>query len=332
MSAPINAVLTGQFTSAGTLLNLPIPSGYQDFEMINLTDIGSTASTTPVMKARGTSYMTAGSAYVSTKTNGAATVALENTVTANGFTFVADSGKTTPGAQLTGSAITSAAPAVLDTTTTTTVAAGSVVRVYNTTGLLQIAGWDFTVGTVTPSTSFTLAYLDTTLANLSGGASAANFRVIPFSPRYYPALRRITNIGSSGTNTIITMSVTHGYTVGQLVRIYVPSQFGMTQINGVQGTITAIGAADTSGFTNTITLNINSSGFTAFGWPTSATAAAGVNFPFVEPVGEAATVPYQNSLDGATRNISFTGVQIGTAVQTSGKLYQWFARTGVALS
>lgn len=333
MSSPINAILTGSFTSAGAVQNIALESGYTKFEMLNITDFGSTAANTNVITVSGTSLLPAGSALIGNKTSGAATIAIPSMITTGGLTFVADSGDQTPQAQQTGSAISSAAPAVVSGTTVNVVA-GGIVRMYNTPGIYQIAGLDFTVGTVSAGTSFQLAYLDTTLTNLTAG-STSNYRVIPFSPRYYPARRTITNMASSSLSTIITMSVTHGYTVGQLVRIYCPSNFGMTQINGLTGTVTAIGTADSSGFTNTITVNINSASFTAFGWPTSATAAAGMQFAFVEPVGEAATnstsQPFGNLLDDATRNVSFTGVQVGTGAQTSGKLYQWTAFKGVTI-
>ena len=63
MSTPIHAMLAGTFTSAGTVVNLALPSGYDSIELINITDIGNVDNTTPVMKARRTSAMNAGSAY-----------------------------------------------------------------------------------------------------------------------------------------------------------------------------------------------------------------------------------------------------------------------------
>ncbi len=130
---------------------------------------------------------------------------------------------------------------------------------------------------------------------------------------------------------MITLSVAHGYTVGQEVRFNVPSAFGMTEINGLLGVITAV----TTGSTNTITVNIDSTGFTAFAFPTSAVAAAGVTFAQVVPVGEAAinsvSQPFGNLLDDATRNVSVTGVIVGSTVQTTGKLYQWFARKATSI-
>lgn len=325
MSTPIHANITGTFTSAGTLVNLSLPSGYDEFSMVNITDIGSAAAATPVMRAYGTSSMSAGSAYYNLKTNGAATLQLETTTTTGGFTFVADSGNQTPSNAVAITGITNATPPVVSTASTAGLNELDIVRVYGTTGQLNIAGLDFTINTIVTNTSFNLAYMVA-----PGAAATAGFwRRIPFDARYYPRRRYITSI-SLATSAVIVLSVTHGYTVGQQVRMIVPSAFGMTQMNNLLGTVTAINTT-----TNSITVNIDSSGFTAFAYPSSATAALGVNFAQVVPVGEAAVnttaLPVANSLDDATDNVSFTGIQIGTTIQTTGKLYQWFARKGVSI-
>lgn len=330
-TTPLAALLSGTFTSDGTTKNISLPSGYNSFEMINITDIGSTAANTNVMRAQGTSSMSAGSAYYNPKTSGAATNALEVTTTTGGFTFISDSASLSNGASvaLNGTEINRANPAVADTGSTTGLVAGvSVVRLFNTTGMLQVAGMDFTVGTIVTDTSFQLKYLNNT--GFAADATSGSYRIINADSRFYPRARYITAI-TKASSAVITMSVSHGYTVGQAVRIVVPSAFGMTEINGLVGNITAI----TTGSTNTITVDIDSTGFSTFAFPTSATAATGVTFAQVVPVGEAAinssSQPYGNLLDDATKNQSFTGVSIGTTVQTSGVLYQWFARKGVSL-
>lgn len=321
MSTPIHALINGSFTSDGTLKNISLPSGYDQFTMVNITDIGSTAGTTPVMRAYGSSLMAAGSAYYNLKTNGAATLALETTTTSGGFTFVSDSGSTAPSGATAITAITNAAPPVVSTGSTSGLSNSDIVRVYGTTGQLNIAGLDFTIGSLVANTSFELSYMVA-----PGAAATAGFwRRIPFDARFYPRRRIITSI-SKATSAVIVMSVTHGFTVGQQVRIIVPTGFGMTEMNGLLVTITAINTT-----TNSITVNVDSSAFTTFAFPTSALAALGTSFAQVVPVGEAATVPYQNLLDDATDNVSFTGIQIGATVQTSGKLYQWFARNGVSI-
>jgi hypothetical protein len=331
MSLSINGFVTGTFTSDGNPVNLSIPSGYNDFDMINITDIGSTAANNNVMKARGTSAMTAGSAYYSPKTSGAATLDLEATTTTGGFTFLADSATVAIGAltATSGTDINRANPAVVSTGTTTgLVASSSVVRLINNVGMLQISGMDFTIGTISAGVSFQLKYLNN--SGFAADSTSGSFRIINATDRYYPRRRFITAI-TQASPAVITLSVTHGYTVGQAVRIVVPSVFGMTQMNGLLGNITAV----TTGSTNTISVDIDSTAFTTFAFPTSAIAAGGITFAQVVPVGEAAinstSQPYGNLLDDATDNQSITGVTIGATVQTTGKIYQYFARKGTSI-
>jgi hypothetical protein len=319
MSTPIHALLNGSFTSDGTVKTIVLPSGYDQFEMINITDIGSTAANNNVMKARGTSLMSAGSAYYSPKTSGAATIDPEVTITSGGFTFTSDSGVQTPESALAVTSATNAAPPVLTMTSSTgNILQGDIVRYYGAAGQYNIAGMDFTAGTVVANTSVALAYM----VAPGGAGTGGSLRRIPFDARFYPRNRYIVSI-SKASSAVVVLSVTHGYTVGQKVRFIVPAAFGMTQISNLLGTITAINTS-----TNSITVDIDSTNFTTFAFPSSATAAAGVSFAQVVPVGEAATAPYQNLLDDATVNQSATQVQIGTTIQTSGKLYQWVARKG----
>lgn len=332
MSSPLNAILSGTFTSNGSQFFLDIPSEYTEIELTNLTDIGSTAAATPIMKAWGTSAMTAGQAIVGSKTNGAATIDLSNTIAADGFTFVSDTSSIANGAVrfLTSSAtaITAANPAVVLTGDTSGLVANtSVVRVYNTVNMQQIASMDFTIGTIVASTSFQLKHLNASgfAAPCAADGTNAFYRIIDANPAYYPRNRYITAI-TKAASAVVTLSVTHGYTVGQLVRLNVPEEFGMIEMDGLLGRITAISTAN-----NTITVDIDSTSFTTFAFPTSAVAAAGVSFAQVTPVGMAAISSVANDLDDATDNQSGRGVLIGTGVQTTGKVYQWVARKGLSL-
>jgi len=321
MSTPVQAILSGSFTSDGNAFTLSLPSGYTEVELVNITDIGSTAAATPVMKAKGTSSMAAGSALVSLKTNAAATIALESGITTGGFTFVSDSGDNSLGANLAITALTAANPAVASAASTAGLANGDIVRLYNPTGMLQSGGIDYLIGNVVANTSFELSNLDA--SGFAAPATGGSVRKVSFNPRFYPRVRFITKI-TQAASAVVTTSIPHGYTAGQLVRINCSSAFGMTQINGLLGTITAVTAS-------TFTLNIDSSAFTAFAFPTSAVAGSGVTQAQVVPVGEAASGSYANLLDDATLNQSVSGVIIGASVQTTGKLYQWIAKKGVSL-
>ena len=324
MSTPINAQLTGTFTSAGVAVNLSIPSGYTEIELTNITDMGSAAANTNVMKAWGTSSMAAGSGTFATKTNGAATIAISTTTATNGFTFLSDSGSVALGAANTGiTSISQATPAVVALASTTGFANTDIVRIYSTTGMLQIAGMDFTIGSLIANTSFELAYM--AAAGFAAAATAGTVRRVASDLRYYPRHRFITGI-TAATSAVITLSVTHGYTAGQAVRLKVPADFGMIEMDDLLGNITAVNTT-----TNTITVDIDSSAFTTFAYPTSAIAGAGVDFPLVVPVGETANATYANTLDDATDNQSITGVIVGTSMQTTGVLYQWVARKAQAI-
>ena len=327
MSSPLNAIYSGTFTSAATpvAVNIPLPSGMTKFTMYNITDMGSTAANNNVMQAYATSDMPVGGGIYTTKTSGAATFGTTTTLAANGggFTFVYDSASTALGAALAVTSTTNVTPPVVSLASTAGLSNGSVVRYTDSTGQLNISGIDYTISTVVANTSLDLAY-----AIAPGGAgTGGNVQLVPFDPRFYPPFRYITAI-SQAASAVITLSVTSLYVVGQLVRIIVPAAFGMTQINNMLATITAVNTA-----TNTITVNINSTNFTAFAYPTSAVAALGVSWAIVVPVGETATnspsQPYGNLLDDATYNTSFNGIIVGTTVQTGSKLYQWVAEKGL---
>jgi len=321
--SPINAQVRGLFSTPATLVpvNLSIPCGYDEIEILNLSDFADAGATTQVMRAKGYSVLPVGSALQTQKTNFAATMGTETMITTGGFTFTADSGLEPLGAPVINTtAITQANPGLVNTATP--LVAGDIVRIYSTTAMLQIAGMDFTVGTVVGGVSMQLAYLNT--AGFAAAGTAAVFRKVPFDARFYPRSRYITAI-TQAAQAVVTLSVTHGYLVGQKVRMKVPTEFGMLEMNDLLGTIVAINTT-----TNTITLDINSTAMTVFAFPTSAIAATGVSPAQVFPVGEDAT--YQSSFGDAVYNTSFTGVQIDTGVLVASKNYAWFAKKSTLMA
>ena len=331
MSTPIHAEYSGTFTTPATLVpvSIPVPCGCDYIEVLNLTEFASSAADTNIVRAVGYSFLPAGSALYNAKTTGAATMAIATMTASGGFTFVSDSGSQTPGTAvaLNGSFITQATPALVYAATTPTT--GQIVRLYGTTGMLQVAGYDFTVGTVSASTYFQAAFLPA--AGFAAAATAGYYEVIPYDARFYPRRRYITAI-TAANPAVVTLSVSSGFVAGEQVRMIVPSQFGMTQMNNVLATITSV---TNTASTNTITLNVDASAFTAFSFPTSAIAATGVTPAMVVPVGEAAintsTYPYAGLLDDATQNQSFAGITIGTGILTASCSYAYIARRGIAL-
>lgn len=298
----------GSFVSDGSAKILQIRSDLDYMNVVNYTSIATPANNAGYQYywQRGMAAGT-GIRYAFTGAQPAVTIA---TMTSNGFTLV-NSSADPIGALNNGStqitAISGAPVPVATCGSTAGMSAGSVVRLYNATGAHQLDGIDFTIGYNTfggGGTTFSLDYM----AQIIAGTNT-QFRQIKFDPLYYPRRRIISKI-TQATSAVITMTVTHGYKVGQTIRLSVPDDFGMIEMDGLVGTITAIDTTTTTG--NTITVNIDSSAFTAFAWPL--TGAPYTTPAEVVPVGEDTAQALTSGVDiltDATINTGYIGIILG---------------------
>lgn len=243
-------------------------------------------------------------------------------VTSNGFRIYNTFNPPTYAALAT-TAITAANPAVASMANTGSINVGDVVRLDNTTAMLQIAGYDFEVTAVSANTSVTLNFDG---QNEAAAATAGNVRLI-IPGRHYPRRRFIVPLsGAAGitqaANAVVSMSVAHDFSVGEKVRLKVPSAYGMTEANDKVATVTAVG-------TYTVTLDLDSSGFSAFSLPISATYAAGVTPAEIIPAGSgpypSGNPPYV-STDASYDNRNQWVIVMGSNVITStSAVYDWQA-------
>lgn len=316
--ATLDHYLQGSFTSDGLQHTINLPSDVDFMEVENQTRIITPQAGTGV-KFRWMRGFATGAA-IQEATDGAGVLTISG-LSSGGFTLVNTTDPQTPGAQLSGTAISNAAIPIASSAATTGVSNGSIVELYNVAGGKQFEGMQFTVDTVVANTSFRLAYAPQIVA-----ATTFNYRVIPGQAQYYPRRLFVTKI-TQATSAVVTFSVTHNLTVGQrIVFGVIPSMYGMTQMSGLRGLITAI---DTTN--NTVTVNIDSSGFTAFAFPVTAVAATAHTQPSVTPFGDgpsSVTNPLANQsvLDGATRNVAVRGMLLsgganGPAGQSSDVIY-----------
>ena len=293
MSVIFTGTNQGKFTSTGDSQTLNIRSGVDWIKVLNYTDntqyfwqYGMAAGVGKITAANGT-----------TASLGAGL----------GF-YPIDTSLNVPGASVVLTAISAAAIPVVSTGNTSGLANGDIVRLYNVTNGVQLNSIDFTIGGLIANTSFTLAYMSQIVA-----ANAGTFRRIPYNPIFYPRNRYIVSI-SQAVEAVVVLTVTHGYKVGQVVSFVVPSvggsaaSYGMTEINGLQGTILDIDTA-----TNSITVDIDTTSFTAFAFPTTAQAAAGFTQAQVVPVGMNTAEGLDSSVDilsDATINTGLIGIQL----------------------
>ncbi len=285
-------IAKGTIVSTGAAQTININAGFDTFILRNRTTLAAGAG---IYESTWWQGMVNGTAETKTVAGGVTT---ENIIVAGGFTYT-DSQTATLGAPIAITAITNANPPVASTATTPLV--GQIVRVYGTTGMLQIAGMDFTVTAVNPGVSMSFGYLPNAAAFVAP-ATAGTYRLVPVDSKFYPRARYITGI-TLGATTIVQMSVVHDFVAGEKVSFRCSAAFGTSQIDKLTGTITAINTV-----TNTITVDINSAAFTAFAFPTSAVAAAGVTFPQVVPAGEVSI------LTGAIRDTGSRSIFIGATV------------------
>lgn len=328
MSVVFSGTNQGRFTSTGSAQILQIRSDLDWLWVKNETvSYAAGAGTGAEFYWQRGMAQGRGTIYTKTAVTGALAVAQ---IAANSGFYLVDSSVNQPGPSLALTGITGANPPVVNTANTASLNNGDVVRIFNTVGAQQLGGLDFTIDSIVAGVSFELAYM-AAIANANPGAGT--FRRIPYDPLFYPRRRFITKI-SQAAQAIVTLSVTHGYTVGQVVRFIVPvvtaTAFGMSELNGLEGTIVAVGQADADGVTNTITVDIDTSGFTAFAFPL--TTDPGFTPAQIVPVGDntaESLLLNANILADATVNTGYIGIQLqagtGSPAGAIGDVIYWVA-------
>lgn len=274
-----------QFTSTGVAKYIKLPYLPDMVEMWNLTALALNTNHL-VGSAVSWANQNAGVAYTQTS-NGTANTNAK--ITSGGFSFIS-AGTYTYGPTLTISGIV-AATGVVTTSTAHNLVVGDAVQIYGTTGMLQIAGTATTVTAVGSTTTFTIGNIPT--AGFAANATAGFCKKILYPDLYKPYGSIITGV-TAANPCVVTTSLNHSFVVGQEVFFTIP-QTVFTGVWGMGG-LDSAAVANTTGIpqqayvtavtSNTITLNIDSSGFAAFAYPTSAQAALGITFPQVFAIGD----------------------------------------------
>lgn len=279
---PFTIITGGSFTSTGAGVKINLPSSADYFETANVTQLAATNPNTVVYgkwfgPTFGSGASAAGLGIQTVKT----TALLDSNFGAGlGFTYVTTSPVVEAQASNAITSITQASQAVV--TQTNTYSNGDFLILYNTTGQLQIAGMVFQISSVSGS-GYTLKGLDS--SGFANAATAGNTRRISSNLAVDPQFMYITKI-TQASQAVVTCSVDPSpyYVVGNKIHFSVPSSFGMTQINQLTGTITAVSSTN-----YTVTVDIDSSAFTAFAFPTSASSPTSALFATFSPAGSATT-------------------------------------------
>ena len=159
---------------------------------------------------------------------------------------------------------------------TGTIAVGDWVRVTVPVDMYQISGYVFQVTAVTANTSITLGYMASAVtAGLTAfAANADTANIMKFIPnRMYPRWNFVAFI-TKAAQAIVYFTGKNDFTVGENVSFRVSSNYGMTNINNKVARVLAVTNSATE---SSITLDLDTTGYSTFLFPTSAVAAAGVS-------------------------------------------------------
>jgi hypothetical protein len=293
-------ILTGDtFVSTGAAKKILLPSSADYVITKNITKLGLTTAACVGGEWFGPKFLTGASATndgIRWGKNGSHAILMDNfsssavLASAGGFTYVTDSPIVEAQAANAITAITAANPAVV--TQTNTYSEGDVIRIYNTTGMLQAGGIDVQISSVS-SSGYTLLGLPATASNgFAAAATAGNTRRISQFSAVDPESITITNI-SQASSAVVSTSINPAnyYVVGMKIHFNVPSSCGMVEMDQLTGTITAVNAVAASGNIGAynVTVDINSTAFTAFAFPASSTSPNKQLFPTFAPAGASTT-------------------------------------------
>ncbi len=334
MPMPFSFIGKWNYTNPATpvAVNIPMTDKPDWIFVKDLTNQGVTVAAVPALESEWFSGMAQGSFIGINQaiTTGALTT---TTGTTGGFTFINQANPPVY-AKVAVTAV-NGTTFVVSTANTAGINVGDYVRLINIVGAKELSGILFQVTAVSANTSITLGMAATAVAAglvIANGTTGFYQKVYPSF--MYPGLRQILHI-TQATQAKVYFGTPNDFTPGELVDFRIPTEFGMIQLNDLTGTPregfdgNPVGAARVLVTTNTatessITLDYDTSGFTAFAYPTSALISMGgspaVCFPAgsgVVPLNGSATIPVSppgtNLVDAFDNRAQYV-MNLGTSV------------------
>lgn len=322
--AEYSRMARGSFVSTGGAQIIKLPFTPDCVEILNYTS-SDTPAQYGIPHAKWFSSM--GQGFAAVDIFNATPVLTTDVVTANGISTFSAGLALQYGATLNVSSITKANPAVVTTASDHGLTSGDVVIFQNlyqsaTTGMIQICGIPFTV-TVTGATTFTIPF-NTNQSNYtaysSGGATVQATVKKVLNPYLYAPGCTIISAITTGTTTTIDTTSAHNFVVGQEVAFHIPPTWGTTQLNTLPNN--TIPGSPIYGFViavtdyNTVVVNINSTGYTAFNSNQPFTGTPGMQYAQICAVGDVNTGGVQISANSALYPPPFTRPIGNTTVNT----------------
>ncbi len=306
---PYSFIGSWTYTNAATPVaqNIPMTDKPDWVFVKDLTNWGAQSTAANPIYSEWFSSMAAGSylALGQPSSTGSGVTTYASQGTSGGFTFINQTNPPTF-SKVVISAVNGTTFVVL-TGTTTGISVGDTVRLINVTGALEISGSNlYQVTAVSAGTSITLGYA----ASAAGAGLVVANGTTGFYQKVYPGQFQPNTLPvayiTQANQAVVYFFRQNNYSVGELVDFQIPTPYGMTQLSnltaqGGGGSLSnnPSGAARVLSVTNSatvssITIDVNTTGFTAFQYPTSA-AYAGGNSPAVCMPAGSGVVPFNGS-------------------------------------
>lgn len=344
MGAPFQFIGSGYYTSDAAARDIALSDRPDYFSVEDRTLWGAANTAVAAMKSWWRRDMASGS-YLQIGQISAA--AASNYMygaqgTSGGFTFIDQSNPPTF-ANVAETGINNSTFVVL-TATTTGIAVGDLVRLINIVNMQQFSGPTlYEVTAVSAGVSITLGYAATAksagMPNAVSGTTGFYKKVYP--NKFYPSLREVAYI-TQATQAKVYFFRKNDFTPGEMVDFQIPSDYGMFQMSNLtkqpRGPARVLSVINSSS-ESSIVLDIDSSGFTAFTIPATASFASSqspaVCFPAgsgVVPFNGSATIPQSppgTNLVDAFDNRNQLVMNLGTSVVgASSSVMYWEAYKG----
>lgn len=310
MGLPFSFIGKWNYTNPASPVAVNIPmTDKPDWVIVkNLTNWGDTTAVTSI-ESEWFSGMAQGS-FISEDQADTTNALSSNVGTSNGFTFIDQSNPPTYSKMAITTGI-NGSTFVVTTTNTTGISVGDLVRLINVTSALELSNILYQVTAVSAGTSVTLGYAATaaTAKGSTYGNGTGGYLQKVYPGFMYPSLRQVLWI-TQATQAKVYFARPNDFTPGELVDFQIPTPYGMTQLSNLTAksgsgpfTSNPAGAARVLSVTNSasessITINVDTTGFTAFTFPSSANFASGASpavcFPAgsgVVPLNGSATIP-----------------------------------------
>ncbi len=226
-----------------------------------------------VVKAHGYSSDSNGRAYVDYHDAGSANLSAAGIAT-GGFSFIT---RDTPrfGAAKSLTQISKAGDAEFKVTLHG-YAVGDVIWVTNTDLMNNLTGFPLRVKSVADTGTFTVEF-DTNTAAFTAATSGTVKQLL--HPDLYVPFGCVVESMTAATSAVIGTTVAHSFQVGQRVRLNGFANYGMVEAEDKTALVTAVG-------TTSITIDLNSVGFTTFAWPAETVFDTGTDLPRVVSIGD----------------------------------------------